>query len=111
MNIYDINNYLNKRDSIWLSQGTIITDIKQLKINDTFKLFNKTTKKLSKKLYKAIDVYQGDGIIKVSNIKYVYYDENIIILGEKDVKINKASMMREILRNLENNTLNIKIKK
>ena len=31
MNIYDIDKYLNKKDSIWLSQGSVISDIKNLK--------------------------------------------------------------------------------
>jgi hypothetical protein len=111
MNIYDIDKYLNKRDSIWMSQGNIVSNIKQLKKNDTFKTFNKRTFKLSKKLYKVVDIYQRDGIIKVGIGKYLYYEEHIIILGERDVKINNTSMMRELLRNLDNKTLKIKVKK
>ena len=107
MNIYDIDKYLNNKDSIWLSQGTIVTDIKNLKINDTFKTFNKSTKRLSKKLYKVADIYQKESIIKVSKGKYVYFDENVIILGENNVKVNNGTMMRELLRNLESNTLHI----
>ena len=107
MNIYDIDKYLNNKDSIWLSQGTIVTDIKNLKINDTFKTFNKSTKRLSKKLYKVVDIYQKESIIKVSKGKYVYFDENVIILGENNVKVNNGTMMRELLRNLESNTLHI----
>tara|TARA_B100000963_G_scaffold356021_2_gene375370 strand:+ start:477 stop:812 length:336 start_codon:yes stop_codon:yes gene_type:complete len=111
MNIYDIDKYLNKRESLWLSQGKIISNINQLKKNDTFKIFSKSSKKLSKKLYNVEKVYKEELIIKVSKGKYIYYDENIIILGEKDVKINNTTMMRELLRNMENNTLKIKIKK
>ena len=107
MNIYDIDKYLNNKDSIWLSQGTIVTDIKNLKINDTFKTFNKSTKRLSKKLYKVADIYQKESIIKVSKGKYVYFDENVIILGENNIKVNNGTMMRELLRNLESNTLHI----
>lgn len=107
MNIYDIDKYLNNKDSIWLSQGTIVTDIKNLKINDTFKTFNKSTKRLSKKLFKVADIYQRESIIKISKGKYVYFDENVIILGENNVKVNNGSMMRELLRNLESNTLHI----
>ena len=107
MNIYDIDKYLNNKDSIWLSQGTIVTDIKNLKINDKFKTFNKNTKRLSKKLYKVADIYQKESIIKVSKGKYVYFDENVIILGENNVKVNNGTMMRELLRNLESNTLHI----
>jgi hypothetical protein len=107
MNIYDIDKYLNKKDSIWLSQGSVISDIKNLKKNHTFKTFNKSTKKLSKKLFKVVDIYQRESIIKVSKGKYVYFDENVIILGNRDVKVNNGSMMRELLRNLESNTLHI----
>ena len=107
MNIYDIDKCLNKKDSIWLSQGSVISDIKNLKKNHTFKTFNKGTKKLSKKLFKVVDIYQRESIIKVSKGKYVYFDENVIILGNRDVKVNNGSMMRELLRNLESNTLHI----
>ena len=107
MNIYDIDKYLNKKDSIWLSQGIIVPDIKNLKINDTFKTFNKNNKRLSKKLYKVVNIYQRESIIKVNKGKYIYFDENVIILGKNSVKVNKGSMMRELLRNLESNTLHI----
>lgn len=113
MNIYDIEKCLNKKDGLWVSQSTMITNINNLKKSDSVRLFNKKTKKLSKRIQYVVEVYGKDRIIKVkcktsTTGKYIYYDENIIFVGAEKVNYNRSTMMKEILKSMDNGILTIK---
>ena len=112
MNIYDIEKYVNKKDGLWLSQSTKVTNIDQLKKRDSIRIFCKETKKLTKKIQYIDEVYGKEKIIKVkqspsSKGKYIYYEKNIIFIGKEQVRKNRTTMMRGILKSLEEGTLKI----
>ena len=112
MNIYDIEKFLNKKDILWLSNSKHISNIKELKKSDKIRVFNSETKKLSKRIQYIMEVYSKDKIIKVkyknsNKGKYIYFDRNLIFVGDEEVRHNRATMMKEILNKLDNKSLKI----